>query len=301
MGTSRCSVRPSSWLPGLEEGSGPTATDKLASDHLWGSSACDKQPFFPLRSVAPGPRPVLLEPSQSAMGTDPLCRQQVGRLPAILSPTPCPLSRHETPKTPSCQQALSQAGFRPDTLLSWVQRDSTKPGQREAVDRREGRGAGIPGSRSWGCPRHAFYRLSSISFPRTFKMCQETPHRRPGLPPGRPHPVPLGSTSLQLWVRAAALAGRTRPAASPSPATHTGCASPTSGAGASTATPPHHPHPSLAAGFQCQLPVTLPFQRALPGQLVPARPPSQIPECVCPSGSTGDRREPGKVSREEGH
>lgn len=73
------------------------------------------------------------------------------------------------------------------------------------------------------------------------------------------------------------------------------------GRGPALQRPPHHPHPSLAAGFQCQLPVTLPFQRALPGQLVPARPPSQIPECVCPSGSTGDGREPGKVSREEGH
>lgn len=136
------------------------------------------------------------------------------------------------------------------------------------MDRREGRGAGIPGSRSWGCPRHAFYRLSSFSFPRTFKMCQETPHRRPGLPPGRPHPVPLGSTSLQLWVREAALAGRTRPAASPSPATHTGCASPTSGAGASTATPPTPPSP-------------------ISGGRVPVPAPGDTPISTCSARSAG--------------
>lgn len=54
-GKSHCRTRSSPRMPGLEEGPGLTYKDQLASDHLWGFSACDRQPFFPLGSVVPEP------------------------------------------------------------------------------------------------------------------------------------------------------------------------------------------------------------------------------------------------------
>lgn len=54
-GKSHPRTRSSPRMPGLEEGPGLTYKDRLASDHLWGFSACDRQPFFPLGSVVPEP------------------------------------------------------------------------------------------------------------------------------------------------------------------------------------------------------------------------------------------------------
>lgn len=89
-------------------------------------------------------------------------------------------------------------------------------------------------------------------------------------------PCPSRPTGLRLWVREAALAGRTRPAASPSRPPTLAAHHPLVGRGPALP-PPTHPRPSLATRFQRQLPGTLPPPRALP---VPARPP--------PHGSTGD-------------
>lgn len=48
-GKSHRRTRSSPRMPGL------TYKDRLASDHLWGFSACDRQLFFPLGSVVPEP------------------------------------------------------------------------------------------------------------------------------------------------------------------------------------------------------------------------------------------------------
>lgn len=191
-----------------------------------------------------------------------------------------PRQRRETLTTPQIARRLHHR-LASDWVPSYTRcKQMTKPGMAGQWAQRKDGGADGSRARSGkqkpGLSQTHIVQTQSSSFFRTLIMSfQETPHCLPGLLPGSPRPVPPGLTSLLLWG-----AGKQNWWAGPDWQLRLPCP-PTSGVGAISAHPhPTHSRPSLAARFQCQIRVTLPLQHAQPGQLTPARPPVQSPECL---------------------